>query len=524
MLLVTLEQMKYLEKKADESGVSYAQLMENAGAKLAGKIEDYIKSAKKDVKNIVFLCGSGNNAGDCFVASRYLSRLGYEIMTGLLCGQPKTEISKNAFDNMNTDEDNENSVKVKVTEDLAEIKEAMKSSEIIVDGVFGTGFHGELPEDIRSIFEFAGTLKDKMKISVDIASGGNGNTGKCAEGTFKADLTVTFGAEKTGMEQYPLKDYCGKIRVAEIGIPEELFDMPLKAEKAEMALFRNMFPKKKSNAHKGNFGRVFNIVGSVTMPGAGILAVSSGLRSGVGISVTATAERNLCAYATRMPETMLLPMKTDENGFMLCLQNYAMMIEQAKRATSVLIGCGIGVTEHTKKMVRKLIKELTCPIVIDADGINCIADCIDIIHEKKGSPVVLTPHPAEFSRITGRKVSEIQSDRIESVLKFTEEYPEAIVVLKGAGTVTAQNSRIIINTSGNPAMSRGGSGDVLAGLIAGMLAYSEDCFLSTACGVYIHGLAGDIAVRKTGEYSMLPSDTVNSIPEIIKFIEEKSRG
>lgn len=507
MIVVTPHQMKRLEAMADMHGNSYENLMELAGKSLSERIYEILRD--KDNKNILFLCGSGNNAGDCFVAARYLAEKNISCTAAMLQGEPKTAISKINFNKMDKAE-------ILFNKEIIKSKIRSGSFELIVDGVFGTGFHGELPEDIREIFN---ECKDYKIISVDVPSGGNCKTGAVSKDTLKAFETVTFGYEKFGMTQYPLRAFCGNINIAHIGIPESYvneFDCIIK--KTDINYVRGVIPKKAPDAHKGNFGRLLLICGSENMPGACVMAAEAGAKSGVGLLEVASARRVLPIIASRLPEAMLCPLETDFEGYITYENNYEKIMEHSKKATAVLIGCGLGVTKNTKKLVKKLVSDIDRPIILDADGINCITDGIDIIKRKR-SGIILTPHPAEMGRLCNKNTSEIQQDRLAAALDFSKKY-NVITVLKGAGTVIANSDRVFVNQNGNPGMGKGGSGDVLSGIIASLTAQSIEPLDSAALGVFVHGLAGDIAAEKLSMQSMTATDIIKNLSEAFKMIME----
>ncbi|MDE5648654.1 MAG: NAD(P)H-hydrate dehydratase, partial [Oscillospiraceae bacterium] len=507
---VTPEQMKYLEAEADRNGNTYEMLMEKAGEHLAEKIISIINLEKNEDNNqdfdIIFLCGNGNNAGDCFVAARYLKQYGIDSVAALLCGEPKTEIAKLNFSRIDNIE-----VMYEFNKCIDKLSDS-KRNRIIVDGVFGTGFHGELPEEVREVF--SACRESDIVIAVDVPSGGDCRNGQVSDGTLKADHTVTFGFIKFGMTQYPLKEYCGEICVADIGIPEEYADnFKYKIKVMCDSKLKNIIPRKKPDSHKGNYGRLLIVCGSEKMPGACIMAAEASARSGVGLLQIATVKSITPVITNRLPEAMLEPLEADENGY-ISSDNFEKIMSAAEKASAVLIGCGLGVTNGTIELVKNLLKNLNCPIILDADGINCISDSIDIIRQTKSS-IILTPHPAEMGRLCGRNTAEIQSDRLGTAMNFSNEY-NATVVLKGAGTVIAEKNNIYVNQTGNPGMGKGGSGDVLSGIIASFAAQGISTVDSAVLGTFVHGAAGDLAASKKSMQSMIATDIIGELGEVLK--------
>lgn len=519
-LAVTPAQMKMLEEESDKAGNSYELLMEHAGMGLAYSLRNPVKYMEEKTSperepEIIFLCGNGNNAGDCFVAARYLKDMNVKSVIFLLCGEPKTPLAKLNFDRM-TD--------IPVIRDEKEMIERLDDSliDIKVDGVFGTGFHGELPENVKQIFSHC----NGVIIAADVPSGGNCQTGAVAEGTLKVSTTMTFGNRKFGMTQYPLREHCKYARIVHIPISDEAYekiDYPIIVLDDELIInpnqtemrkgFLSCFPDRKPDSHKGNFGRLLTVCGSVSMPGAAIMSACAAARCGVGLLTVCTPKEYLPQFAAKLPEAVYLPIETAESGSYTS-DSFEEIIQAADKSTAVLIGCGIGNTDESRKLVKNLIVNINCPVILDADGINCISDSIDIIKQAK-SDIILTPHPAEMGRLCGMNASEVQSDRLEIAKCFAQEN-DCIVVLKGAGTVIAYPDKAYVNTTGNSGMSKGGSGDVLSGIIASLAAQG----IPPHTGVFIHGKAGDIAAQKHSKQSMLPTDMIDELGGIFKELEK----
>lgn len=501
MKLITPEQMREAERLCDARGITYAMLAENAGRALAEFIID--RAEKKTL--IAFLCGNGNNACDGFEAARFLAGKGFgRVAVILLSGMPKTEIAKAAFEKIKGRGD----IRI-CTYDSAPARNIAALCGVMADCVFGTGFRGALPAHIAEFFAIKPVKGNRLHIAADIPSGADGMSGSTAQGCFRADYTLAFGLEKTGTRQYPALLHCGKTIVADIGIPSDITDslgsLPLLSDDSLSALL----PARKKTAHKGDFGSLLCICGSGDMPGAAVLSASAALRCGAGI-VTAASVPSVCAAVSAgAPEALLLHLNETASGH-IAYENYGRLKEYAEKASALLIGCGLGVSGDTKKLVRELIQSVNCPIILDADGINCIADSINIIREAR-SGILLTPHPGEMARLTGKTASAVQSDRIRCAMDFAAENGCA-VLLKGAATILAAKATLRINPSGNPGMSRGGSGDVLAGMAAAFAAQGMRLDDAGALAAYMHGRAGDAAAKRLSEYAMLPSDIIANLP------------
>lgn len=564
MQIVSPEQMKKIEIRSEELGVSREKLMENAGALLAEIIDEHCRNeieGSSEEKSVVFLAGSGNNGGDCFVAANRLVYRGYRVTVVNLCGKPQSKIAAAAFeklpkvrikiikayrsenvkaaieaaelDYMTLAQENDLSnlidkkeltplekIKLEEKHRIDRVMNAVKDADVIVDGIFGTGFHGQLDEEIAAFLD-AG--KDAYKIAVDVPSGGNSENGSVSQGTFYADETVTFGALKIGMTQYPLKKYCGKIQIGNIGVPEEAYDF--EKEERHYSLIDSgaltEFPKKRSpNAYKGEFGRVLAITGSSSMRGAAALSALGALRSGVGLLCVASCENCVTTVSALAPEATFLSLDCDDYGFMLYDSNIKLIEKAMQNADAILIGCGMGTTKDTIELTKFVTSNANCPIIIDADGINCIVSDIDILLKKK-TDIILTPHSGEMAKLLNCDVSEVNSDRFAAASGFAEKYG-VTVVLKGAGTIISDSQNTAVNATGNPGMSRGGSGDVLAGIVASFAAQGYDSFSAAAFATYVHGLAGDVAAENLGHEAMLARDIVDSLSDSFRIIKNKN--
>ncbi len=492
MLYVTPKQMQQLEQLTDARSISYAEMMERAGAALACEILKFVP----DAQHVLFLAGTGNNGGDCYVAAKYLHRKGVHASVCAPLGAPKTEISRAAA--------------AQAAAAGAELLSAEKlpEADVIVDGLFGTGFHGELPEAVRPFLE---RREGRTHIAVDIPSGGNGGTGAVSEGTFRADLTVTFGYAKLGMTQYPLREYCGQIVTADIGIvPASDLDSPV-AVLLELNEMQKRLPRRRPDAHKNRSGHLLTVAGSVRMRGACVLAVTAAMRSGVGLQTAAAPESALQAICVRTPEVMCLPMQTDAEGFLLDQPNRDLLKKYMTGKQALLIGCGMGVTEETRNLTKFLLSESDCPVIVDADGLNCLTGCIECLPEGR---TVLTPHPGEAARLLGMDIAAVQADRPSAALRLAEK-TGAVVVLKGAGTIVTDGKHMAVCTLGNAGMARAGSGDVLAGITAALAAQGMPLFEAACAAVTLHAAAGDTAAARLPHAYMLPQDLIAALAEVL---------
>lgn len=286
-------------------------------------------------------------------------------------------------------------------------------------------------------------------------------------------------------------------------------------EQLSRQYLKNILPKRKRDAQKGDFGRLLCITGSESMPGACKLSTEAALRCGAGLVTVATAEKNINRLAGILPEAMWRGLKTEENGFFFGIGNTPRFKDLDNRIQALLIGPGIGRTEEVKDLVTNAILYFKVPTVIDADALWCLKDdqCLFSMEEN----VVITPHPGEMSYLTGLSVSQIQQDRWKTAMDYVKDF-NGTLVLKGAGTIIANDRKACINPTGNPGMSRGGSGDVLAGMIAAFLAQGLSCYDASCLAVYLHGLAGDLAAQELTEYAMLPSDIISHLGQAFQTL------
>ena len=507
MYYVTPTQMKIIESNSDKSGITYEMLMKNAGNSLA----QIILSLPIDMNGgIVFLCGNGNNGGDGFYAAKLLSEAGNAVTVVLTNGDPSTELSAKMYCELS----GENAEVLFLNDNIDKVFNKLSSASLIVDSVFGTGFHGEIPPQIKACFSYAQRAKAK-KLAVDVPSGGNCLTGEVSEGTLICDYTVTFANKKIGMEFYPLKNYCGEIFVSDIGIKKECYsniDRPI--IECELSQIKKLIPERTPLSHKGNFGRLVNVSGCRRMSGAAAMSTLAALRCGVGLCTLATSKSVVDSLSSSIYESMYLPMKENSVGE-ISSSNIKEILSVCQNATSVAVGCGLSVSDDTKKIVEEIIKNVSCPIILDADGINCIASCIDIIKDKRAS-IIITPHVGELARIFGISVEEALRNRLSLAIKLSSEY-RITVVAKGTPTIIAgENGFCFVSKTGNAGLSRGGSGDVLTGMIASFAAQGLEPTDAAVAGTFLHGLAADKTAEKLSMEGMLPTDVIAELPLLFK--------
>ncbi|GAQ25254.1 MULTISPECIES: bifunctional ADP-dependent NAD(P)H-hydrate dehydratase/NAD(P)H-hydrate epimerase [Tepidanaerobacter] len=511
MKVVSPVTMRKMDQMAiEEYKVPGAILMENAGREVALAAKNLFERKNSGMSankaKIAVFCGKGNNGGDGFVAARHLSNMGFGT-TIYLIANPE-DIIGDAGLNLKIVEEMELPIEIiGKSSDLSSIEEKIKESSIIIDAIFGTGLKGEVKGIARDVIELINSLKIPV-IAVDIPSGISGESGKVLGTAIKAEETVTMGALKTGLLLYPGAEYAGNIKIADIGMPKIVEEsIEAEAELLEDKWVASCFKAYPPDAHKGTFGKVFIIAGSQGMTGAAALSATAAVRSGAGLVTVGIPKSLDDILETKLTEAMKLPLaETSDRCLSLDALNTA--IEFASTCNAVVLGPGISQKNETKKFVQQFILKCPVPIVIDADGLNALADNPDILKDIS-APVIITPHPGEMGRLLNMTSAQIQEDRIGAARTAAKRFG-CVAVLKGARTLIATPSNeLFINPTGNPGMATGGSGDVLSGMIGAFLARGMEPHEAAASAVYLHGLAGDFAALDKTEIYLSAGDIIN---------------
>lgn len=501
--VVNTKQMAEAELRSEKKGVSRVRLMQNAAAGCF----DYLKNRLGSFEGLSFvlLCGSGNNGGDGVELAFLLRESGAEVTAIFTDKIPDTETSRACIKRHSSE-----LYKIFAAENMGAARKAMERSDVIADCVFGTGFHGELPAAAAELFDFAAKC-NAFKASVDIPSGVNGSSGVIAAHSFKPDVTLVLGAVKSGLLNYPCSDFCGERVTVDIGIGEDCYG-EYEGLMTDGGIYK-MLPERKRGANKGSFGKLLNVAGCESYIGAAVLSSKAALRAGAGLAVLASVREVVRAAAVAVPECVFLNLSADNEGF-IAAKAARPILAAAEKASAITVGCGMGNREGTREIVSVLLENGNCPIVLDADGINSICENINVLKDND-RPIVLTPHPGEFSRLTGYSAAQIQADRLNKAKSFASQ-TGTVVLLKGADTViAAPDGRAYVNTSGNNALSKAGCGDVLTGIIGGLAAQGVDPFYSAVLGAYIHGKAADRLVCRTAAAAVLAGDIVEEIGNVI---------
>lgn len=532
MKVLTAAEMREVDRLTTERyGVPSLTLMENAGRGVAEFIRQRFPHLER--RRIVVLCGKGNNGGDGFVVARHLLQMGAKPVV-FLCAAPD-EMRGDAATNRQRWQDAGGELRV-VRDPAAwqSAKSVLGSAEIVVDALLGTGIRGPaeglLAEVIHDVNRDG---KDKTLVAVDIPSGLSSDAWNARGSSIAADYTITFTAPKIGMLLGLASSSAGQLLVRDIGSPWELIDQVGAGnlrwlESRELAVFAS---PRKPGGHKGDYGHALIVAGSVGKSGAAVLASWAALRAGAGLVTCATPEPVLPAVAGHTPEVMTEPLPATETGSIALrsLENGRFDgILKGKRALA--IGPGLSTHTETQEFVRKVLTKRDVPNILDADGLNAFVGLAHELRNEKAG-LAITPHPGELARLLGCDTNRIQSNRIEIALKAAADW-NAVVVLKGRQTVIATpNGHAYVNSTGNPGMGTGGTGDVLTGVLAGLVAQfghdvnAEGLAKIVAFGVYLHGLAGDIAYADSAEAPLMASDLVHAIPRAYRqFFDESGRG
>lgn len=533
MKILTAAEMKEVDRLTTERyGIPSLTLMENAGRSVAEFIRDRFPDLAR--QRIVVLCGKGNNGGDGFVAARYLRDMGANVSAYLFASAD--EIRGDAAANLKRWQE----VGGQITPILGAGEwqtrnDALRSADIIVDALLGTGVRGKveglLAEVIADVNRHGPT---QTVVAVDIPSGLPSDSGGLPDVVVHADHTVTFTAPKRGMVLGDTSDTIGQLVVRDIGSPFELIDEigAGTLRWSEPSEFCAKFAARRTpEGHKGDYGHALIVAGSVGKTGAAVLASWAALRVGAGLVTVATPEPALPIIAAHTPEIITAPLAATKAGTISTRTldgGYFDSLVEGKRAIG--IGPGLTTNAETVEFVHKVVAQRTAPIILDADGLNAYDGRAAQLKSSNGL-LALTPHPGEMSRLLGCSIKDVQANRVELALKAASDW-NAVVVLKGHETVTASpTGEAFINSTGNPGMGTGGTGDVLTGMLAGLVAqfgrglnYSGYAQL-LAFGVYLHGLAGDIAYADHDEAPLMASDLIHAIPRAYqKFYSECRRG
>ncbi|MCL5035235.1 MAG: NAD(P)H-hydrate dehydratase [Bacteroidetes bacterium] len=514
--LLTSDEMRGCDRESIESGkVSGSSLMDKASlgvAKVAVRLLGDVRG-----KRIAVLCGKGNNGGDGFGASLYLAQMGASVSV-LLTDKPD-EIPGDAkifYDKLNELPPEQGTVEF-LEIDESERVPSLDDFNLVIDAVLGTGLSGDPRETAEKAINMM--LRSRTPVlSVDIPTGLNSDDGTVYTIAPDAVATATMGNLKRGLLLNDGKEKCGKVYVVDIGIPKDLAAFrEINTYLVGCEDVRSILPKRQPETHKHAVGKIFGLVGSVGLTGAGVMVGQAAMRAGAGAVVLGVPSDLNPIFENKLTEVMTIPLPQTADGSL----SLAVLLQIQRNlgwADALVIGPGISRNQETAQLVAKLIRSYDGTILIDADGLNPIADHPEILHETHAE-IVLTPHHGEFSRLSKFSVEEIAKERVEVARKYAAEN-NVTLVLKGSPTVIAsKEGKVYVNVHGNPGMATAGSGDVLTGIIAAMLGQKLSPLDAAMAGVYIHSVAGDVALESKGIYSLIATDIIDSLPEAFKKIE-----
>ena len=505
MRIVTAQQSREMDRVAiEERGIPSTDLMEQAAAAVA----DEVMALMKDTPGrVVCFCGPGNNGGDGVACARLLLEAGFEVRCVLVGDHEKMTMDTRAME-----------AKLAAAggrlepfqPDDADFAAWCLECGAMVDAIFGTGLGRPVLGDALTAIHMMNTCEIPV-VSADIPSGVEADTGRVLGAAVEAAATVTFTLPKAGHYVGKGGLHTGRLVVADIGIPADLVngaDCPVQSvERGDVYLSRR--PR---DAHKGDFGKCYILGGSVGYTGAPVLAAQAAVRSGAGLVTVGVPSPVWPIAAAKLDEAMPCPLPAGKEG-QLSLDAGEAVHGRMDSCGVCLIGPGLGRGNSVSAVVRHLLQEIHVPVVLDADGINALEGHIDVLDARKGLHTVLTPHDGEFARLGG-DLSD--GDRLGAARAFAMEHG-CCLVLKGHGTITAfPDGTAYVNTTGNPGMAKGGSGDVLAGIILSLLGQGLPARQAVPMAVWLHGAAGDLCAAEIGEYGMTPSDLVSALPRVIR--------
>ncbi len=508
MHIVTAAQMQSLDRRTiTEARVPSLTLMERAGAGVVTHLEQ--RYGPVAGRQIAIVCGKGNNGGDGFVAARFLRRKGARARVFLLAAL--SDLNRDAKVMCQRFQRTAGIGAVVRTTDATQLRERLPASNFVIDAILGTGLSSPVTGLYREAIEAINTA-GRPTIAVDLPSGLHADTGEILGAAVRADLTVTFGQPKLGLYVGAGVDCAGVVRIVDIGIPPSyVADLDCRVHLLTHAAMLAALPARRQAAHKGTFGHAGIIAGSVGKTGAAAMAAMGALRVGTGLVTVAVPSSINDILETKLLEAMTVPMP-DTKARTFARSGLDRLLAFVSARTAVAIGPGLTTHPETVELVQELVKRIDRPCVLDADALNALAGKASLLTECK-IPPVLTPHPGEMARLEpGATSQSINADRLGVATRFARERG-VFVILKGARTVIARpDGTAAVCPTGNPGMATGGTGDVLTGMLVGLLAQGLPPWDAACAATYFHGLAGDLAAARLGQAGMTAGDLILQIP------------
>lgn len=501
MRILTRDEIRAVENRAFDGLFTEAELMQRAGLACADKMLSVYGDAMQGKKTAV-VCGNGKNAGDGFVIARRLREAGLPAVIVLADQEPHLPEPLQYYQSAVA-------AGVPVEPFSAEAVQV----PFVVDCIFGIGFQGAPRAPFDTVFA-AVNAANATVIAVDTPSGTDATTG-AAELAMRADLTIAISTLKYAHVLPPSNDLCGRTVVVNIGIPESCYQEPY-AHTITKKEVQAALPKLNKNANKGSNGHLLQICGSYRMPGAAVICAGGALRTGVGLLKCVCPKSAYPLLAAHLTQPIFEPVTENEQKT-VSMGALTGIIQGLPWADAVVLGCGLGVNDDTAVLVSQVLRECKVPILLDADGINCLSESITILQDIY-TPVILTPHPGEMARLCGTTVASVQADRVGTAVAFAKRFG-VIVVLKGADTVVTDGTQVWVNRTGNPGMAMAGCGDLLSGIIGSFLAQGVAPLEAAKAGVYLHGLCGDLTARELSRRGMTVADMTELLGALMSEFE-----
>jgi ADP-dependent NAD(P)H-hydrate dehydratase / NAD(P)H-hydrate epimerase len=510
----TADEMRRVDQRAiRELGIPGATLMENAGRGATACIQAALPGLglPRRGARVAIVCGKGGNGGDGFVVARWLKRAGHRVEVFLLAAAD--ELRGDAA--LKLRELERRGVRARVVEDAAVLARALPAAQLVVDAILGTGARGEPSPLIAAAIEQI-NASGRPVVALDVPSGLSAD-GAAPEGkVVRAALTPTFAGHKRGLVSGPGVAAAGRVVVIDIGVPRAEIERGVTTFLLEAGDVARHFPARERDSHKGSYGHLLVVAGSVGKTGAAALAARAAMRAGAGLVTVATAASAQPVVAALVLEAMTEPM-AETAARTIALKARDALHDLAGRRDAVALGPGLGVDEDTQALARALVFECEQPMAVDADALTALAGHLDRLRGARAARC-LTPHPGEMARMLGVIVADVQRDRIATVRQFATAY-ETPVVLKGATSVIGlPDGTVLLNPTGNAGMASGGTGDVLSGVLGALLARGLEPADALAAAVYLHGLAGDVAAERVGQESLVASDVIEALPEAFRRV------
>ncbi len=483
-------------------------LMEHAGRRTAEAARRLLRSGSG--RRVVVMVGKGNNGGDGLVAAKHLAPDG---PIRVLLTVPARELRDDLFVHLNALRERQVSIEEAHAQSPPRLTHALRDADLLIDAIFGTGFRGPAQGVAAHMIEAANASGVPI-LAVDVPSGVDATVGRADPPCIHAVATVAMALPKIGTVQYPAASHVGRLFVADIGIPESLVrETPIPTSLATSAWVDRTIPHRPADVHKGRFGRVAILGGARGYAGAPLLAARGAVRAGAGLVTIGLPSSLSTVPPASLPEAMTRALPENSSGT-LTKDGYEAVLEFAASADVIAVGPGLSNHPDAVGLVGRLLPRLTCPVVLDADGVNAFAGDAHRLHDVPAS-LVITPHPGEMARLLGREVQSVQNDRVGTA-REAARLVGGVAVLKGARTVVAgPDGRALVIPTGNPAMATGGMGDVLTGAVAALIGAGMPAFEAAACAAYLHGLAGDLAASALGEWGVLASEVADRLPRAL---------